>query len=110
MALTFVDQTFDTRTVSVVAVGSDWIQESALAEIDKKWLEAALAEASLSAYTIPNLGVTADVYFAPFIKTTAELEATFAQARIRSGGSYETIADLSASVADHEARITALEP
>lgn len=84
MALTFTDVTLDTRTVSAIEVTTDqWIQEDALCEFDKVHLEAAMAEATLADYAMPNTGTTADVYFAPFMHSAAELTESFAKNRIR---------------------------
>ena len=86
MALTFQDVALDTKTVSLVelGVGSDqWIQEVALSEFDKVHLEAALA-AGLDTYTMPNTGMLAQDYFAPFIASAAELTERFTKARMRS--------------------------
>lgn len=84
MALTFTDVTLDTRTVSAIEVTTDqWIQEDALSAFDKVHLEAAMAETALSDYAMPNTGTTADVYFAPFMKTAEQLTESFARNRIR---------------------------
>lgn len=109
MALNFQDVTLDAITVSVVSVGEDqWIQESALADIDKKFLEAALEEATLDDYDIPQVNMTAAEYFAPFIKTAAQLSEGFAYNRVRAFPT-RSIVELEATVAALEARVEELE-
>ena len=103
MALSFQDVTIDTKTVSLVELGTgsdQWIQEAALSEFDKTHLEAALS-AGLDTYTMPNTGMLAEDYFAPFIVTAAELTERFAKARVRSFPADSVVAV--------EQRVTALE-
>lgn len=108
MALSFVENTYDTRTVNSIDIGTDEIIiEGQLTDFDQKHLEAAIG-AGLANYTMPN-GTTADVYFANFTRTAAEITSQYAQARLKSGVA-ATLETTETQLADHEARITALEP
>lgn len=109
MALTFTQENFDTRTLAAIDIGTDeWILESQLTPQDKVHLEAALAEATLDAYTMPN-GMDAQTYFDIYTRSAAEISAGIARNRIRRG-QVGVVATLETQVADHEARITTLEP
>ncbi len=108
MALTYVSNTYDTRTENSIDIGSDEIiLEKQLTAFDEKHLEAAIA-AGLANYTMPN-GTTADVYFAKFTRTAAEITTQYAKARLKTGTA-TTLESFETQLADHETRITALEP
>lgn len=87
MALTFTDLVVDTKTLSVIEIGTDtdnYILENSLSWFDKEQLELALEETTLADYTMPNTGITADVYFAPFIRSLTTLTDQYQRNRIRS--------------------------
>ena len=101
MALTFEDITVDTRTISAIEIGTDtdnYILEDSLSWFDKEQLELALAETSLADYTMPNTGITADAYFAPFIHSLEDLTKRYQYSRIKSRP-VKSIADLETAVA-----------
>lgn len=112
MAITYtsIDVSGDASvTKDGIDIGTDEIVlAESLGSFEEKHLEAALAETALADYTMPN-GKTADVFFAEYSNALADLQAAFKQNRIRSG-QVTAISDLETTVADHEARITALEP
>lgn len=105
-----------------VDIGTDEIvlQES-LSSFEESHLDAALTAAeavgvTLADYTMPN-GKTADVFFAPYANPLATLQSNFKFNRNRNGGYVEAIADIQTvndaqdvTLADHETRITTLEP
>lgn len=110
MALSFTEATIAGRTIEYIDIGTDaLILKGNLSAKDAVHLEAALAESSLGDYNMPNGQQTAAEYFTPMTRTLAEITAQYQNAEYRKGAA-STLADHATTLADHEARITALEP
>lgn len=114
MALVFTEYTLGTATKDGIDIGTDEIiLADYLSEFDAQHLEAALAVAdeegkTLADYTMPN-GKTADVYFAAFVRSEAELIAQYQVYQAKIGGSGQVAAN-TAAIAGLDARVTILEP
>lgn len=111
MALSFTTSTFGPKTdVSYIDIGTDaLILEDNLTAFDQRHLEAALEETALADYAMPNGQQTADDYFTPKTRTAAEIAEQYQEDAFR-GGVVSALSDHAITLADHEARITDLEP
>lgn len=113
MALTYTEITLRGVTQDAIEIDSGdgtYILKNALADFDVKHLTAVEAlitgpittwGEALEAYTMPN-GMTADVYYAPYIIDVEDANAAF-----RPAGVNKVVWD---RLDDHEDRIVALEP
>lgn len=101
---------YDVLEVKDNTTDVDFIFQDALAEFDLYHLEKASEKAGaemidkMGEYTMPN-GVKADVYYVNFVKNSVTYADALANADINA-----KIANIQATLADHEARITTLEP
>lgn len=114
MAYSTISVTIAGESLDAIDVSGDGVQvilEEALTNYDKEVMNAISDEAGatfadkMAAYTHPN-GVTGDVLYADFVVTTADYDTL----RARSKSNSTRIDALEVTVADHEDRITTLEP